>query len=288
MRVPPSSDDAPAAVLDPAWSWPGAESVRRGLGHFRRSLRIFLLLDGAAKLAALWLWPGRPCDAAALFFGPDLFLLYSLFAPTAGLVVPVFSRFHSAGREVALTIDDGPDEEDTPRLLDLLERHRAQAVFFLVGERAKRRPDLVAEIIRRGHEVGHHTHRHPAGTFWCASPRRVADELDSGLDALKAAGAHPRWFRPPVGIKNLFLGGALARRGLTCLGWSLRTGDAMAGDPGRIARRTLGRVRPGDIILAHEGPFLDARVRVEAIRLILDGLRARGLSCVIPSPEQLR
>lgn len=244
--------------------------------------------DLAAKVAAAALYSHSPWMAAALFFGPDLYLLHGLLSPTSQAVGRVFTRFRPAGAEVWLTIDDGPDPVDTPRLLDLLERHRARASFFLIGARAERHPELVAEILRRGHEVGHHTYRHPVADFWCASPRRVADELDRGLEILRRAGAQPRRFRPPVGIKSLFLARALARRGMVCVAWSVRTGDSFGRDPGRIAAHALRRVRPGDVILAHEGPAVASGVRIEAIRLILEGLAARGLACVVPRGEQLR
>jgi peptidoglycan/xylan/chitin deacetylase (PgdA/CDA1 family) len=253
-----------------------------------RMMRGLLVLDLAAKAAAFLLWPRTPLVAAILFFGPDLCLLYSLLTPSSQLLLRVWTRFEPAGPEVWLTIDDGPDERDTPRLLDLLDRHGARAAFFVIGERAARHPELVAEMLRRGHEVGHHTQTHPAGTFWCASPARLRAELDRGLAALAQGGARPRWFRAPVGIKNLFLGKALAQRGLSCVAWSLRTRDGVGRDPAAIAARALRRVRSGDIILMHEGEGVDPRVRVEAIALVLKGLDTQGLRCVIPKPEQLR
>jgi peptidoglycan/xylan/chitin deacetylase (PgdA/CDA1 family) len=253
-----------------------------------RMTRGLLVLDLAAKAAAFLLWPRAPLAAAILFFGPDLAILYSLLMPSSQLLLRVWTRFEPAGPEVCLTIDDGPDERDTPRLLDLLDRHGARAAFFVIGARAARHPELVAEMLRRGHEVGHHTQTHPAATFWCASPARLRAELDLGLAALAQGGAKPRWFRPPVGIKNLFLGRALAQRGLSCVAWSLRTRDGVGRDPARIAARALRRVRSGDILLMHEGEDVDPRVRVEAIALVLKGLDTRGLRCVIPKPEQLR
>jgi|SRR5665213_68321 len=250
--------------------------------------RGLLAINLAAKAAAIALWPHAPLAALVLFFGPDLHLLYGLLSPSSQLLLRGWTRFEPSGSEVCLTIDDGPDEHDTPRLLDLLDRHGARAAFFVIGARAARHPELVAEMLRRGHEVGHHTQTHPAATFWCASPARLRAELDLGLAALAQGGARPRWFRAPVGIKNLFLGKALAKRDLSYVGWSLRTGDGVGRDPERIAARALRLVRPGDILLMHEGESVDPRVRVEAISLVLKGLDTRGLRCVIPKPEQLR
>jgi peptidoglycan/xylan/chitin deacetylase (PgdA/CDA1 family) len=254
-------------------------------------LRLMLLVSAAGKVVAVLLWAQGdwPWVTAAVFFIPDFFILYHVFVPSAQGVCRVFTRFVTTGQEVWLTIDDGPDADDTPRILDLLDQHRARATFFVIGERAARQPQLVAEIIRRGHQVGHHTQTHPAGTFWCAGPARTRAELDGGLATLRQAGAPPpRWFRAPVGIKNLFLAGALAARGLRCAGWTVRSRDTMSRDPVAVAARVMRNVQPGAIILMHEGPTLDRRVRVRAIALVLEALAARGLACVTPGGEQLR
>jgi len=249
---------------------------------------VFLALDLAGKAMAVVLWRQAPWVALFCFFGPDLWVVYALLTPSSQGLLRVFTRFEPAGAEVCLTIDDGPDAADTPRLLDLLDRHRARAAFFLIGSRAARHPELVAEILRRGHVVAHHTHTHPAGTFWCASKARVRAELDRASAALRLAGAEPRWFRPPVGIKNVFLRRELAVRSLSCVGWSLRTHDCMGRDPARIADRALRRAQPGDIILMHEGAGVPRSVRVVAIARLLQGLSDRGIRCVLPREEQLR
>ncbi|HWA08923.1 MAG TPA: polysaccharide deacetylase family protein [Opitutaceae bacterium] len=253
-------------------------------------LRFLILLSAVGKAAALLVWVFRPSPAVSLlcFCGPDCLILYHLLAPGAQGVCRLHTRFETARAEIWLTIDDGPDPEDTPRLLDLLDRHRASATFFLIGERAGRHPALVAEILRRGHQVGHHTQTHPTKLFWCASRARVRRELDDGTAALRRGGAEPRWFRPPVGIKNLFLAGALAERGLTGVGWNVRSHDFRSRDPSEVASRVMGQVTPGAIVLMHEGPALDPRVRVHAISLVLDGLAARKFACVLPEADRLR
>ena len=121
--------------------------------------RPLLLVSAAGKIAAVLLWALPPWRwvAAGCFFLPDLWLAYQVFAPSAQGICPVFTRFETPRPEIWLTIDDGPDERDTPRILDLLDRYSARATFFLIGERAERLPRLVAETVRRGHEIGHHT-----------------------------------------------------------------------------------------------------------------------------------
>jgi len=236
----------------------------------------------------LWSQESLRPASLALFFAPDFVVLYHLFVPAAQGLCRVATRFETERAEIWLTVDDGPDEEDTPRILELLDRHRARATFFLVGERVARFPGLVTEILQRGHEVGHHTYTHPVGSFWCATPSRLDRELDDGLAALRRAGVRPRWFRAPAGIKNLFLAGALSARGLRCVGWSVRSYDSMAHDPTKVVGRVMRRVRPGSIVLMHEGVALDGRVRVRALERLLEALDARGLACVLPTAGQLR
>jgi len=224
-----------------------------------------------------------------LFFGADVWLAYHLFIPGASGFARTSTRFETQQPEVWLTIDDGPDPEDTPLILELLDRHQARATFFLIGERAARHPKLVAEIARRGHEIGHHTHTHPSGTFWCSSPEQIACELDAALPYLSPSETpRPRRFRAPVGIKNPFLAAALAQRNLRCIAWSVRSHDAFARNPARVIARVLRQARPGAIILLHEGPGLHPRVRVHALAGVLAGLTQRGLRCVLPDDAQLR
>ncbi len=187
-----------------------------------------------------------------------------------------------------LTIDDGPDIVDTPLLLDLLDRHEAKATFFVIGSRAALHPELIAEIVLRGHQVGHHTQTHPSGTFWCATLTRVEAELDQALAVLREMNVRPRWFRPPVGIKNVLLPAALDARKLQCVGWSIRSGDCLSRRPERVVAKVLRHMRPGAIILMHEGPGVPAAVRVKAIAGVLEGLTAEHYHCVLPDPAKLR
>lgn len=253
--------------------------------------RITLTKVFALKLVALALWlfvPEYHLWSALLFFIGEPWMLWNVFAPGASGIVPVFTRFETDRPEVWLTIDDGPDAQDTPRLLDALDRHEAHATFFLVGERAARHPELVAEIIRRGHEIGHHTHTHPECSFWCALPTRIGRELDEPLAVFARSSVRPRFFRAPVGIKNPLLARALAERGLACVAWNVRSHDSFARNPDEILKRMRPQLRPGAILLMHEGPRLHASVRVTAVERVLEQLSALGLRCVIPTNAQLR
>ncbi len=249
---------------------------------------LLLITNLTGKVAAALLAGSAPVTALALWFVPDLLLAYHLFVPRAQGLGRMHRFFATDRREVWLTIDDGPDPEDTPRLLALLARYGAHATFFVIGRRAARYPELIRAIAAGGHEVAHHTFNHPLATFWSASPARVDRELDLGLETLRAAAVHPTRFRPPAGIRNLWLARALRRRGLTCVGWSARGLERWQADAEGAAGRVLRHLRPGLILLLHEGPAVPNPVRIRAVGRVLDQLRKRGYRCVIPRADQLR
>lgn len=248
---------------------------------------LLLIVNFAAKIAAFILGWSSPFAALALWFVPDALVAYHVFVTRAQGLVRTHRRFVTGNREVWLTIDDGPDPDDTPRILKLLATHGARATFFLIGENAARHPDLVRTIVEAGHEVAHHTQTHPLLTFWCASPSRVGRELDECLAALRAVGVTPTRFRPPAGLKNLWLGRALARRGLVCVGWSVRGLETRQDNPEAVAARLMRNLTPGAILLTHEGPSVPASIRVDAIRLLLEHLFEQDYRCVVPEPHQL-
>jgi peptidoglycan/xylan/chitin deacetylase (PgdA/CDA1 family) len=247
---------------------------------------LLLSLNLAGKIAAVAVFRASPAAAIALWFLPDALVAYHLFSPRSQGLVRSCHYFHTSRREIWLTIDDGPDPDDTPRILAALKSHQAQATFFVIGKNAAAHPGLIRAIAEAGHEIGYHTHTHPVGSFWCASPSRLNRELDEGLLVLRSMNIHPGRFRPPVGIKNLWLAPALLKRRLACIGWSARGLERRGGDPTAIVSRVLQSIRPGSILLLHEGPRVPQAIRVEAIEQTLGKLHQLGYSCVIPSPDQ--
>jgi peptidoglycan/xylan/chitin deacetylase (PgdA/CDA1 family) len=197
---------------------------------------------------------------------------------------PVVTRFATDRKEAWLTVDDGPTE-DTHAVLDLFAAHGVKATFFVKGELAERHPDLVRAMLDRGHSVANHSQTHPSGSFWCALPGRVAEEIDGCNRALKAAtGSAARWFRAPVGFKNPVVHPALSRRGMRLIGWTARGFDAVVSDPEQVAARILPNVRPGAIIVLHQGRDHSLRV----LERVIVALEAQGYTFVIPDDAQLR
>jgi peptidoglycan/xylan/chitin deacetylase (PgdA/CDA1 family) len=130
----------------------------------------------------------------------------------------------STARKLALTFDDGPNPAITPRLLDLLDRYDAQATFFLIGSFVRSCPDLVKEIIARGHVIGNHTQTHP--NLFKLSPMKILNELRLCHEAIAGVvGTSPRWFRPPFGMRNPWVVPAARELGYQTVMWTLIPGD---------------------------------------------------------------
>ena len=242
---------------------------------------------GAAYLAAGLLWLASVPAAAAAPLGA--FVLACLVAPLfpqAGFFLPVIHRGGGDRRAAALTFDDGPDPRATPRLLDLLARRAAPAMFFVVGRRVEAAPDLVREILARGHTVGNHSYRHDP-FLMLRSRERLRDEIVRTQAVLSDLGVRPRVFRPPVGVTNSRLPAVLGELDLACVTFSCRAGDFGNRRIGGLARRILGKVRPGAIVLLHDvapagAGGIDAWL--EEVEAILVGLEAQGYR-VLPLAE---
>lgn len=153
---------------------------------------------------------------------------------------------------VALTIDDGPDPRHTPTVLALFEQYGIRATFFLIGENAVEHPALVREIADRGHHIANHTWTHP--DLRHLSEAKVRDELERTSDLLqRTTGRQPTWFRAPGGDWSPTSLKVAADLGLRNMAWSVDPRDwARPGTPA-IIDRVLKNVRPGSIVLNHDG-----------------------------------
>ncbi|HEV8695868.1 MAG TPA: polysaccharide deacetylase family protein, partial [Lysobacter sp.] len=206
-----------------------------------------LLLSQLAVAAIWWRWGwqwGLPAMVAS--HAP---FWWATLKPDSRLFSPVLRRLPTREPVVWLTIDDGPST-DTAAMLDLLERHRACATFFVVGERAAQQPELVREIERRGHSLGNHSQTHPQAWFWALGPRRMREQIARNQATLAAiTGTAPRWFRAVVGMANPFVSAPLREHGLARVAWNVRGYDAVAADPQLVLTRIERDLSPGAIVL---------------------------------------
>ncbi len=198
---------------------------------------------------------------------------------------PVVTRFRSGRKAVWLTIDDGPHPEDTPELLKLLKKHNARATFFVIGRRVEKYPDVARAILREGHTLANHSQTHPALFFWCFLAPWLTRQIDQCTQALHAAtGESSRWFRAPAGMANLFLHFLLRDRGMKLIGWSARGFDGLLHDTDAMANRICESIKPGAIILLHEGrrDREGRAINLILAETVLTRLSAEGYVFIVP------
>ncbi len=241
----------------------------------------FLALAAIVAEPDAWPWAlGTVVANHALLTAAGLWPRSKVLGPNLTRLPPAAA----ARGEVALTFDDGPDPELTPRVLDLLEAHGVRATFFCIAEKAARHPELAHEIVRRGHAVENHSnrHEHTFAFLMLGGLRRDLSAAQATITAL--TGRAPRFFRPPMGFRNPLLDPVLHEMGLALVSWTRRGYDTNRGDPDEVAM-LLGRgLAAGDILLLHDGhaaPTPDGKpVVLEVLPRLLDAIRRRGLKPV--------
>jgi peptidoglycan/xylan/chitin deacetylase (PgdA/CDA1 family) len=190
-------------------------------------------------------------------------------------------RAPTPDKQVALTFDDGPDPVFTPQVLDMLKEKGVKAAFFCVGERVRAHPELTRRIHEEGHVLGNHSDSHAMWINFGLHARLRREISDANAAIQQAAGVRPRLYRAPHGFKNPALGDVLRGEGMLSIGWQARGFDAVVNDAARIAQRIVDKAAPGGVILLHDGAGLqgteDRQATLEALPVVIDGLRARGL-----------
>jgi len=190
-------------------------------------------------------------------------------------------RVQTKDRMVALTFDDGPDPRWTPKVLELLRQYHAHATFFEVGKNVEAHPDLVHAVLADGNEVGDHTWDHPDLELMSAS--QVDQEIEGGADAIRQVGAPaPKYFRPPKGLTDEAVGVLANANEYRTIFWDLcleRFVDHTPDMPDAVLDM-LTRVKPGSIILAHDGGIPDRTKTLKTLPMLLQGLKARGYKMV--------
>lgn len=260
------------AISNPALQW-----------RMPHLVRISLLLHALA-LPAIALAPRHwPWVLAVIAANHALLTLVGLW-PRSTWLGPNWTELPpacAARRQVALTIDDGPHPTVTPQVLDLLDRYGVRATFFCIGDHAARHPELCREIVARGHAVENHSQRH-RHNFSVTGSAGLLKEIGAAQDTLGAiTGRRPQFFRAPAGLRNPFLDPVLARLGLRLAAWSRRGFDTRRGDPRQVADRLLRGLRPGAILLVHDGncalTSTGTPVILDVLPIVLDAAAGAGL-----------
>ncbi|MDE2079758.1 MAG: polysaccharide deacetylase family protein [Burkholderiales bacterium] len=269
--APPLPSPDPAA----AGRWPLPPLVRASLALHAAA--------GAAVLAVPASWPWAAGAVVANHLGLGAAGLW----PRSAWLGPNVTHLPAAAAargEFALTLDDGPDPEVTPAVLDLLAAAGVAATFFCIAERARAQPALLRRIAAAGHSVQNHSLRH-RHHFSLLGPRALAREIGDAQDLLAdLSGMRPHCFRAPAGLRNPLLDPVLHRLGLHLVSWTRRGFDTRQARPGVVLARLARGLAGGDIVLLHDGHARRTAsgrpVLLEVLPPLLARARAAGLTPV--------
>ena len=161
-------------------------------------------------------------------------------------------------KSVALTFDDGPHPERTPRILDILREKNVKATFFVIGKNAEKYPDLLRRIDEEGHHIANHSYSHSYLIAFFSGSRLTKDLARCNDVIFQTIGKTPTLFRPPFGVTNPLYKRALADNGLLSVGWSLRSLDTQAKSRYQLIDKIISNLKKGDIVLLHDHPSVTA------------------------------
>ena len=238
---------------------------------------------GLGIIAAPAYWPWALSALAV----NHLILTSAGLLPRTSLLGPNLTRLPAAActrHEIALTIDDGPNPEVTPRVLDLLDAANAKASFFCIGREARKNPALCREIVARGHRVENHGDSH-SSLFATFGMKRMRADISAAQSTLAdITGQAPVFFRATAGLRNPLLDPVLASLDLKLAAWTRRPFDTRTGDPQIVLNRLTRKLAAGDILLLHDGhaattPGGEA-VILAVLPQLLQNFRAAGLTPV--------
>ncbi len=222
-----------------------------------------LIISGSIILLAIAAW------------GAIYYLFYAVRSQVLGETIWCG---HGDNNSVALTFDDGPSP-DTLKILDVLRDANIKATFFLIGENVEKYPEIARKIADDGHEIGNHSFSHPIYLF--CSANKVQKELEKTQEVIKkATDFEPKLARPPCGVRSKTYFEIARKLNLQTIQWSDAGFDWKSLSAERVARNVLETAQSDSIILLHDGDSAGKsrrRATVEAIPIILSGLRDKGL-----------
>jgi peptidoglycan/xylan/chitin deacetylase (PgdA/CDA1 family) len=193
----------------------------------------------------------------------------------------IYPRVETAEKVVALTFDDGPKPGQTEEILGVLKWHGVKASFFMVGRNIERHPELAARVLAEGHQLGNHSYSHRRLVF--KSPSYVQEEIDKTDVLLRGLGVQGEiLFRAPFGKKLVVLPWLLSRSGREHITFDVVSRDDETQDVGLLTSRVMESVRPGSIILFHDGGR-DKPGTVQAVDIVVGKLKEQGYRFVTVS-----
>lgn len=198
----------------------------------------------------------------------------------SGFHVKTYCKGSETANKIAITFDDGPSLV-TPKILEILEKHKVKATFFCIGKNIEKHPEILRQTFESGHLIGNHTYRHSHLIDFCNKAQFLAEFERTDALIANITGKRPQFFRPPYGVTTPSMGRALKVSGHKVIGWNIRSFDGRLKNEDFIFNRVKNRISAGGILLLHDTGAHSANV----LERLLVTLREKKIEVV--SLEQL-
>ncbi|MCQ2194907.1 MAG: polysaccharide deacetylase family protein [Paludibacteraceae bacterium] len=180
------------------------------------------------------------------------FMVYASYSISSGVYVKAFCKKRTTDKIVALTFDDGPHPENTPKVLDILAEWEVEAAFFCIGKNVEAHPEIVERMFSEGHLVGNHSYSH-CNSFPLMGVKKMVEDIRKTDELIaNVTGSPVHFFRPPFGITNPLVRDALSQFNYNVIGWNVRSFDTMSASVDEVYRRVIKQIKPGSVILLHD------------------------------------
>ena len=250
-----------------------------------------ILLYVAIFLGLLWLNISPVFEAIGrAIYVFDIGVVSTLFAyhginPRSRFYGKVWSNGNRNKPRIALTFDDGPNEPYTSQVLGILDQYGIQATFFIIGQNARRYPNVCRRIVTTGNVIGNHSYHHDKSLCLRGS-KAVARDIKLAHQAIyECTGLEPKLFRPPHGFRTPWMMRTVRNLGYNVVTWDNMTRDWNAEKSGQeIVRDIIGRAKPGGVIVLHDGRdsrlSYDRSQMLQALPFVIGTLKERGFDFV--------
>jgi len=249
--------------------------------NFRNTNIFFIAL--LAILIGLHFKYGLP-----IYFYCLLLIAYSLIVfwgcinVSSNFFIPIICKADTDKNEISISFDDGPAENHTTEILQVLKSENVKATFFCIGNRIKGCENILQRINEEGHIIGNHSFSHH---FWfdMYSAKKMQQDLKQ-MDAEmeRVTGLRPKLFRPPYGVTNPNLAKAIKKGGYIPVGWSVRSLDTVAKDEQQLLKKINAGIKPGAVFLFHD----TCKITLDVLPEFIQEVKKRGYN-IIPLDKLL-
>ena len=249
--------------------------------NFRNTNIFFIAL--LAILICLHVKYGLPVFAfCLLFIVYSLILFWGCYYVGSNFFIKIVCKANTEKKEIAISFDDGPAENYTAQILEILKAQEVKATFFCIGNRIAGNEAVLKQVHADGHIIGNHSYSHH---FWfdMYSAKKMQEDLQQ-MDAemQRVMGLKPKLFRPPYGVTNPNLAKAIKNGGYTAVGWSVRSMDTVIKDGKKLLDKTNDGIKPGAVFLFHD----TSKTTLDVLPQFIQEVKKRGYN-IIPLDKLL-